>query len=251
LPWAGFHTLDGRWWSESKNAAIAGRRINDVPLIIGWNSFDGSSLRFPAERVLAETPKDVLATYPGVGISDRELAYSVYTDRHNGAPARWMAAQTSDGAPTYLYQFSYVLSAARASSRGAEHGREIFHVFDNWDKIPKKELPPEIPSLEAILTDQDREMTRLLHDCWISFARNGKPECEGAPAWPRYRPDQDQLMDFGETVEVRRYFRKAQLDAQVGSMDDTIATRRHAALELIDRLEREGGDSWTKPFKTD
>jgi para-nitrobenzyl esterase len=238
LPWAGFHSLDGRWWAESKNDAIAAGRIIDVPLIIGWNSFDGSSLRFPTEQVIAETPDEVLATYPQEGVSEKDLAYSIYTDKHNAAPARWMAAQTAGGAPTYLYQFSYVLSAMRSpSSRGAEHGREIFHAFDSFAKVPKEELPPEIPSLEAILSDEDRAMTRLIHGCWITFARTGVPDCEGAPSWPRYQPGTGQLMDFGETTVVRKHYRKAQLDAQVEAMEHSINTRRDAALGLIEKLE--------------
>ncbi|MGD2131708.1 MAG: carboxylesterase family protein [Maricaulaceae bacterium] len=239
FPWAGFHALDGRWWPEGPHEALAAGRIIDVPLIIGWNSFDGSSLRYSPEQVIANTLDEVLAAYPREGMSEQDLAYALYTDAHNGAPARWIAAQTADGAPSFLYHFSYVLSAARSSSpRGAEHGREIFHVFDSWSKIPQEELPPQVPNLEAIMTDQDRAMTRLLHDCWITFAATGEPDCEGAPDWPRYQPQEGELMEFGETVAVRRNFRKPQLDAQERAMDHIMNTQRTASSELIDQLER-------------
>ena len=100
-------------------------RINDIPLIIGWNSFDGSSLRYATEKVLADTPDEVIAAYAEEGLQGRDLAYSIYTDRHNGAPARWIAAQTSTGAPTYLYQFSYVYGG-RDSALNDAHQTEYF-----------------------------------------------------------------------------------------------------------------------------
>jgi para-nitrobenzyl esterase len=239
LPWGGMGYLDGRWWAESKHDAIAAGRVNDIPLIIGWNSFDGSSLRFPAEQVLADTPENVLAAYAEEGLEGKDLAYSIYTDRHNGAPARWIAAQTSRGAPSYLYQFSYVPTVMRGSVRGAMHGRDIFHIFDSWHKIPQEELPAGVPSIDAIMTDEDREITRLMHDCWVTFARTGKPDCKGAPDWPRYQPEDDLLMDFGITVQLRHNYRKAQLDAQERAMQHTIDRKKRAALSLIADMKRE------------
>ncbi len=240
LPWAGMGFLDGRWWAESKHDAIAAGRINDIPLIIGWNSFDGSSLRYATEKVLADTPNDVIAAYAEEGLQGRDLAYSIYTDRHNGAPARWIAAQTSTGAPSYLYQFSYVGTVVRQSAKGASHGEEIFYIFDTWGKIPKSELPSGM-DIEAIMTDDDRAMTRLMRGCWVAFAKTGEPECEGAPSWPRYRAEDDQLMDFGITVQLRQNYRKAQLDAQEQAMDHERDLKRHGAQSLIREMQSEVG----------
>jgi para-nitrobenzyl esterase len=56
-------------------------------------------------------------------------------------------------------------------------------------------------------------MSRLIHSCWIGFAKTGKPTCASGPAWPAYDPGQDQLMEFGIPSGVLAHFRKPMLDA--------------------------------------
>ena len=89
------------------------------------------------------------------------------------------------------------------------------------------------------LTDDDRAMTRLMRGCWVAFAKTGKPECEGAPSWPRYRAEDDQLMDFGITVQLRQNYRKAQLDAQEQAMDHERDLKRRGAQYLISEMQSE------------
>ena len=57
-------------------------------------------------------------------------------------------------------------------------------------------------------------MATLMHGCWVSFARTGKP-CAG---WPAYDPKTDQLMAFGSPGGVVTNFRKPQLDAQQAAL---------------------------------
>ena len=54
----------------------------------------------------------------------------------------------------------------------------------------------------------------MMHSCCATFAKTGTPVCDRAPGWPRYTPENDQLMDLGLEPQVRHNFRKAQLDAQ-------------------------------------
>ena len=121
------------------------------------------------------------------GKTGDDLAYVLYTDSHVGAPARWIAAKTECGAPTYLYLFSYVRALTRGKVRGVAHGDDISYVFDSWGK--------SYPTLQ--LSNEDRAATRLMHSCWISFARTGKPQCDGAPDWPRYARADDRMMELG------------------------------------------------------
>ena len=126
----------------------------------------------------------------------------------------------------------------RGVEAGALHGREIFYLFDSWRKIPKEELPPDL-DLEAIMTDEDRHMSRIMRQCWIAFARDGIPRCDGVPEWPRYHRDHDQLMEFGVNVQVRENFRKKQLDAHEKSMDHGMTIKHQGALTLIKEIESE------------
>jgi para-nitrobenzyl esterase len=226
LPWFGAYSIDGRMQPENSTTMMAAGRIADVPLMIGWTDFDGSSLRYGPQAVIDRTPDSVKAAYASEGKTGDDLAYALYTDSHVGAPARWIAARTEGGAPTYLYLFSYVRTANRGKVRGAAHGDDISYVFDTWGK--------SYPTLE--LSDEDRAATRLVHSCWVTFAKTGKPQCEGAPDWPRYTRADDRLMELGLKPQVLQNFRKAQLDAQEAAMQDVIGETRKSVEELVNRI---------------
>lgn len=223
FPQIGHFTYDGRLMPLSPTEAFRAGRVIDVPLLIGWTSDDGSSLRFGAEAVLAKTPPTVMAAYAVEGKTGDALAYGLYTDSHVGAPARWIAKRTSSGAPSFLYHFSYVRPAARPTARGATHGSELPFVFNSWSKIS----PEQKPSAE------EEAVTRLMQSCWISFAQSGRPSCTGAPSWPPYTGGDDRLMELNTEPQVRRDFRKAQLDVQEAAMGDTLAAQRQTLDMLL------------------
>lgn len=205
LPQVGVYSIDGRLQLERVTSAIDAERMADVPLLIGWTDFDGSSLRSAKpEDVVARASAPLSAAYASEGLAGADLGYRMYTDEHVGAPARWVARKASNGAPSYLYLFSYVLSGNRANVRGASHGSELPFVFDIWDKA--------LPQLR--LSEEDRAATRTVHSCWVSFAKTGTPSCDGAPAWPAYTAESDQLMELGVKPQVISGFRRRQLDAQ-------------------------------------
>jgi para-nitrobenzyl esterase len=206
LPQLGVYSVDGRMEPENSTRVMDAGRMADVPLLIGWTDFDGgSTLRSRgAEDVVNQASDELKAAYVSDRMSVADLGYQMYTDSHEGAPARWIAGKASRGAPSYLYLFSYVRTQNRGKVRGAAHGDDITFVFDNWEKAA--------PQLQ--LSDEDRVATRMMHSCWVSFAKTGKPSCAGVPDWPRYTPRGDQLMELGLKPRVRQHFRKRQLDAQ-------------------------------------
>jgi para-nitrobenzyl esterase len=228
LPKFGIYSVDGRLQPESATSAVAAGNMLDVPLMIGWTDFDGSSLRSMSSEAFAQQASDTLqAVYSTEGKTGADLGYQMYTDQHVGAPARWIADRASSGAPSYLYLFSYVRTANRGKVRGAAHGEDMSFVFDTWGKTS--------PQLQ--LSDEDRAATRMMQSCWASFAKTGKPQCEGAPDWPAYTRASDQLMDLGVRPKVLTGFRRAQLDAQERTMQDVVDSARSSVEDLIRRLE--------------
>ncbi|MEM7079090.1 MAG: carboxylesterase family protein [Pseudomonadota bacterium] len=232
LPWHEFpvtgpYAIDGRYWRRGATELISEGLAVDVPLLIGWNDFDGSSLRYAAQHVIETTHPDVLATYETGLDQEQDLAYEIYTDLHSGAPARWVAHKLEDGEPTYLYMFSYVLSSERGNVRGAEHAYELPHVFDTWDKV----LPPIIGPL--FISEEDLEMTMIMHACWVSFAATGKPSCPNVPDWPKYNRATDQLMELNLTPTVRTGFRAAQLNAHERHMEHYLKKSESNVEELL------------------
>jgi len=184
--------IDGRLLREPPLVAFAQGRALHVPLIIGTNGNEGSLLRNDAraEAALADTTPsqfaDYRAQYGGEASDDGTFTRVLFRDAHFAAPARWIAARQAGAAPTYLYRFDYVLSLLRAQRSGANHASEIPYVFDSW-------MTPR-------LSETDRNMTALLHACWIQFARSGAPSCAGVAQWPAYQAGHDVLLVLGEQV---------------------------------------------------
>jgi para-nitrobenzyl esterase len=199
---------DGRLLKQSPTAVFASGQAVDVPLIIGSNSYEASlrnTFPIPARVVLSRVKPEARALYTASGTED-EAANAVYTDVVMGAPARWVAAKESGGAPAFLYHFSYVATAQRGKVPGASHGSEIVYVFEAGSRAPGR-----------VGSDEDRAMQSLMHSCWVGFAKTGHPVCQGGQAWPAYTSADDELMEFGPSSGVRKNFRKAFLDADQAS----------------------------------
>jgi para-nitrobenzyl esterase len=198
--------VDGKFLTQQPEAAWAKGEVVHVPLIIGSNSFEASlmqSFRIPPEAYLSIFPPAVKTAYAKEADDDAGVANALFTDFAMGAPARWVAGKASSGAPAWLYYFSYVRVAQRSRLPGANHASEIPYVFDSQDVIP---------GYSTEIVDQDRALAKVMHACWVAFAKAAAPSCAGAPVWPAYHPAKDELMEFGQAVAVREHFRKPQFD---------------------------------------
>src|SRR5262249_41525774 len=147
---------DGRYLPESPTLAYAFDRQIDVPFMVGSNSGEGN----------------------------------------RGAYDRWAAKQSADGAPSFLYHFSYVPERLQARSRGAAHSAEIRYAWNTLD----------VGAAADEVKDEDRKVAKVMHACWVAFAfyqGKGDLDCGGGLRWPAYRPEQDQLLEFGASSAVR------------------------------------------------
>jgi para-nitrobenzyl esterase len=207
--------IDGRLMTETDSQAIARGHVPDVPLIIGSNSGE-DSLMGPlvlGEAALARIPAAVKPAYAAEAAAGPDLfARAVFTDRLMGGPARWVAAETSGGKPSWLYYFSYVGSRFPASKTRAGHADEIQYAWEYWGRRTPM----------SMVSAKDQQVAGLMHACWVSFAKTGVPRC-GTEPWPAYTPAKDQLMEFGKDSGVRTNFRKGQLDAEQASILPTLA----------------------------
>jgi para-nitrobenzyl esterase len=184
---------------------VAGRAA-DVPLIIGANSNEASVMfalgAHPDLTRFAGPQLDTMHAAYG-HVDDQELTRQAMGDVAFVAPARFIALTEAGGAPAFLYHFAYVPPVRRGSTPGAGHGSEVPFVFNSWDAFPMA---------ARFMQPADHQMERTLISCWTSFARMGRPLCEGAPAWPAYTLGGDQTMVFGAPTTVQTGFRKPQLD---------------------------------------
>jgi len=218
--------IDGRLLPEGPLQSLQAGRFTDVPLIIGYNSDEGSLMelfQLSPETIFSAYPAEKLAEarklYADEGTDERLVARRMFADALFGVSARLVARHTASGTPTWVYLFSYVPEESRANSLGAPHGGELVYVFDNFDK-PLQGLPG------GGGTEQDRTMAKLMQSCWVSFASKGVPECLDALDWPAYEAASDPLLELGELPVVRTHFRKAQIDFQERNFDPLALTKR-------------------------
>jgi para-nitrobenzyl esterase len=193
-----FPIVDGRLMTETALQAMARKHTVDVPTIVGSNSWEA----WLNQRLKGQDAVD-------------------WTNSQGGAPARFIAAKSADGKPSWLYFFSYVPTEKRSPDNpGTPHAGEIFYVFNGQLRPPLSTQNPANPVAgPANPSPEDTAMAATVHACWVAFAKTGTPQC-GAVAWPKYDPKTDQLMEFGSPSGVRTNFRKAALDAAQASEPD-------------------------------
>ncbi len=200
--------IDGRFVTEAPWEAFRDGRAADVPLVIGANSNEASvltTLGVPTGALAAAVGPRLAALRRlyGDATSEAEFTREAMGDVVFVAPSRWVAGATSSGAPSWLYYFSYVAAARRAALPGANHGSEIPYVFKSWTGMPL---------LARAMTADDKAMSTMMHDCWVAFAKTGRPACAPAPEWPAYDPKTDLQMSFGVDVKVEKPPRAAAFD---------------------------------------
>lgn len=199
--------IDGHLVTRAPREAFAAGETAPVPMIVGSNDREGSLVSMvdlgPKQKALVNLP-GVRALYKGQFDSNEALTELLFGDIGFVAPARWLAAQhVRDGAPAYLYHFTYVAESRREAVSGAAHGAEIPYVFVTLDAGP---------NVNRIATAADRELAGRVADCWVAFARTGAPECD-LVAWHAYDPERDNTFVIGEVSGEREGFRARVLDA--------------------------------------
>ena len=129
--------------------------------------------------------------YPG--LQGEALEDEIFGDLIVHSGTRYVADQlVAANVPVYSYYMSYVAEARRESQPGAAHTDDIAFVMRTLDNEP----------LEYVGA-KDREISRLMSNYWIRFARTGNPNDGDAPEWPRYTGDNGPVLEIGDEIVVR------------------------------------------------
>jgi para-nitrobenzyl esterase len=164
-----------------------------VPVMIGTNTadlgwMDAKSLpalfaSFGPAAAEARAAFDPTGKLTVQQVSD-EIGGTVWMIEPARAIARTLSAR---GQPVYEYRFSYIPTSMRGKWPGVWHAAEIPFVFDTVRA-----------HYGAETSAADETMAREIQSYWVAFARSGRPDPAGQPAWPRYEQRTDRLMNFTE-----------------------------------------------------
>ena len=142
LPQLGVYSVDGRMEPENGTTAMEAGRMADVPLLIGWTDFDGSSPRGASARRRRE--QRFRRAKGGLRFRRQDRCRSRLSDVHRQPCRRSGTVDRRQRHPaarrSYLYLFSYVRTENRGKVRGAAHGDDITFVFDNGTKPPRSSI---------------------------------------------------------------------------------------------------------------
>jgi para-nitrobenzyl esterase len=205
--------IDGHVLPDDPNALFAAGREHPVPLIIGNTREEMAIMllgaRMPADEAayqkkladeFGEQAGPLAKAYPAHDAGQiRPTVVQLCSDLSFVHTVRWMARKhAAAGQKVFRYQFSRGTRRGFLQSLGAHHGAELPFVFQR----------PAGREDEA-----ERRISRDLGRYWINFAAAGDPNGPGLPAWPEYRTDAEEMVDFAADVSVLKGYHNEQLDA--------------------------------------
>ncbi|HJQ70274.1 MAG TPA: carboxylesterase/lipase family protein [Blastocatellia bacterium] len=208
-------TVDG--WvlpDEIRNIFAQGKQ-NDVPVIVGSNADEMTTLTVPtmvpktmegyrqrADTYYGQMVKEFDALYPVKSHADIPGAFlGALRDEHFTMPMRTWARMTATGkSKAYLYFFSHVPPNPNSKYLGAFHAGEIAYVFNNLNRQ------------NQLIGDGDYKLADTMMTYWVNFAATGNPNGKGLVKWKPYDGESEPYIEFGGTVEVRNHLLKQQLD---------------------------------------
>ena len=206
--------VDGWVLPQDVATIFAQGRQNDVPLIVGYNADEGTTLAPQGANLKAfmfvggvhqrygPQADALLKVYPAA--SDEEAVssfYSAYRDQAFGWEMRtWARMATSTGhQPAYMYYFSRRAPGPLSAKLRAFHALEIAYVFGTfvWP------FPWE---------DTDKKISDAMTSYWVNFAASGNPNGASLTKWPSYSAKDDQVLEFGDEIAVHSGVNKTGLD---------------------------------------
>ena len=167
-----------------------------------------------AARYLAQYP----ARYPG-----RALHAAVRDGVYGRAALRFAGDHAASGAPTYLYAFQHVYPSAEERGLGAFHSCDVPFVFGNVG--PAAVAPRNWPSPPR--RADDVALSDAVMAYWTAFARDGRPDAPGLPAWTACASPSGDYMAFVDgRARPSRHVQPGMFELQ----EDIVARRRAAGL---------------------
>ncbi|HWQ65808.1 MAG TPA: carboxylesterase family protein [Methanospirillum sp.] len=188
-------TIDGWILPDTMDNLFHEHRENPVPLMIGNNANDGTTLSANANMTVPEYltflrtrfGKDtygVLVKYPANSTTEVQIRLAqMMTDYDFIDSVKYAAGSMGDISPdTYRYLYSYVMPG---QPYGAFHGSETILLFG----VPGGKSDPAV--------------AEYVVDLWTRFAKTGNPNGGMNITWPNYSREKGQYLDIGEVPSVK------------------------------------------------
>jgi len=172
-------------------------QYNDVNVIIGTNSNEGAIFvhgvsvdqhKESLQKTFGPLAEKALGVYPATDDTVAlQSARNIFRDTIFAWPSwSWARLQQKTGrSNVYVYYFDQRQPPRLYGNSlpGAAHSDEINYVFGHTDH-----------NFNFQYTGEDRQLSSLVLDYWVNFAKTGNPNSEGLPVWPQYNDEGDGVM---------------------------------------------------------
>ncbi|VVC89381.1 unnamed protein product [Leptidea sinapis] len=178
---------------ENPKLKLASGRVNNVTLMLGYNSGEGISIiSYIKDRL------DVKNKNPSYFVP-RDIAERVSEEKMKDLGRRIICLYNNG--PVYMYRFDYDTDLNIVKNRfttyqnveGASHGDELFYIFFN-------EFNKNILEKEPKLRNIAREVTKL----WTNFAKTGNPTQDNSLGvkWKPYTKSGKEFMNINQNYTM-------------------------------------------------
>ncbi len=192
--------VDGNAIVGDQYALYEQGRYNDVNVLIGFNSDEGSlfcnemtleQYRKIGQEQFGEWANAFFDTYPAQ--NDQEALYAIqdmFRDRSFGWNTyAWANLQTKTGnGNVYMYYFAQQSqNSILKNTRGATHVAEMPFIY-GWNWGP--------------MTETEQQMAAVIPQYWINFIKTGNPNGKNLPYWAEYKQGEETVMNMQNGFEL-------------------------------------------------
>ncbi|HLJ44833.1 MAG TPA: carboxylesterase family protein [Bryobacteraceae bacterium] len=214
-PAIAYPTVDGWMLPADVYTIFANGKQSDVPLLVGSNANEFTTLTPPPTNLTAAAFKSqirnrfgpdadkILAVYPADNDDQAKESFlaNLRDVTFTWQMRTWSRLEAKTGkSNVFLYFFTRPTPGPDSKRNRAYHASEIAYAFNN--------LTDDHP-----WEDTDRRLADIMSSYWVNFATNGNPNGKGLPAWPKYTEAADQSLELGEQIKPLTNLQKQALDA--------------------------------------
>ncbi|MDK2748903.1 MAG: carboxylesterase family protein [Brevundimonas sp.] len=198
--------IEPRVLPEAPYDVFAAGRQSDVPLLVGFNAEEARSLTDLSEVTAQNFDEQLTARWGALppallepydfatDAEAREARADFERDLRFGWDIRaWARLAAAHGhAPVHAYYFSRRPPYPEGSVQqawGAGHFVELWYMFDHLDQQPWP------------WTEADRRLADAMAGYWAAFARDGDPNDDGRPIWPKLVAAEERVLLLGEDIK--------------------------------------------------
>jgi para-nitrobenzyl esterase len=208
--------VDGYFLPKTPAQLFAGHLQNDVPVIVSFNHDESSNAlrtaknldeyKAAATKLYGDDAAEFLKLYPAATDAEaREMGGAAAREGLVERGARnWAIAQAANGrAAIYIDLYSrvhpyvpgVVIADQDPATIGAYHTADVPYWFGTQDAL-------NIIRPTRNWTTYDRDLSKKMTAALIALANTGDPNTTDVK-WPRWTPQDEKLIEFGDSITVR------------------------------------------------